>query len=178
MKYRLSDIFLGREEKIVGFFLEIIVIYYLSSNHSEFFRNSRSIDMIFPSPSLYSLSSQSSPIDEQITFKKFLQALHDNGEIHFDIRQIKHLLQSEAFQFLNEKLENKKIGLMHFLEKNIFAQQEKSCRSLKSICRLVIKMNVKQYPSDIQQLTLIPAISEQLQHFVTYRNQFTYESYV
>lgn len=178
LKYRLSDLFSGRDEKILGFFLEITAIYYLSSNHLEFFRNSRSIDMIFPSPSLYLLSSQSSHADEQISFKKFLHALHENGEIHFDIRQIKQLLQTEAHQFLNQKLENKKLGFIQFLERNLLAQQQNSCRSLKSICRMMIKNNLKHYPSDIQQLNLIPMINEQLQQFLTYENQFAFESYV
>ena len=52
--------------------------------------------MIFPSPSVYLLSSKSSKIDEQITFNKFLKYLHNNGEIYFDIRQIKLILQKKA----------------------------------------------------------------------------------
>jgi hypothetical protein len=163
---------------MTGYFLEIIAIYYLSSNHSDFFKNSRSVDMIFPSPSLYLLSSQTFKTDEQITFNKFLKALLDNGEISFDIRQIKILLQNDAYQFLNKKLENKKIGFINFLEKNISSQQQNTSRSLKSICRLVIKMNIKQYPNDIKQLGLFPSINDQLLNFLIYENQFAFESYV
>jgi hypothetical protein len=134
--------------------------------------------MIFPSPSLYLLSSQTSKIDEQITFNKFLKSLYDNGEIDFDICQIKILLQNDAYQFLNKKLENKKIGFMNFFEKNIYYQQQNSCRSLKSICRFVIKMNIKKYPNDIKYLTLFPSINERLQNFLIYQNQFAFESHV
>jgi hypothetical protein len=96
--------------------------------------------MIFPSPSLYLSSSQKFQLHEKDIFKKFLRALHDNGEVHFDIRQIKLLLQNEAYQFVNKKLENKKFDFINFFEKNISHQQQNSCRSLKSICRLFIKM--------------------------------------
>jgi len=163
---------------MIGYFLEIIAIYYLSSNHPDYFQNSRSIDMIFPSPSLYLLSSQTSKTDEQITFNKFIKALHDNGEIYFDIRQIKILLQNDAYQFLNKKLDNKKINFLNFFEKTIYSQQQNSCRSLKSICRLVIKMHIKQYPNDIKQLTLLPLINDQLPNFLIYENQFALKSYV
>ena len=161
---------------MIGYFLEIIAIYYLSLNHHDFFTNSRSIDMIFPSPSLYFSSSQI--FNEKEIFKKFLKALHDNGEIHFDTRQIKVLLQTEAYQFLNKKLENKKFDFMNFFEKNISYQQQNSCRSLKSICRIFIKMHIKQYPNDIKQLTVFPVINDQLETFLTYENKFACESYV
>jgi len=128
--------------------------------------------MIFPSPSVYLLSSKSSKIDEQITFNKFLKYLHNNGEIYFDIRQIKLILQNESYQFINQKLENKKIDFIKFFEKNICYQQQNSCRSLKSLCRFIIKMNIKQYPNDIKQLRLFPSINNQLQKFLTYDNQF------
>jgi hypothetical protein len=156
---------------MTGYFFEIITIYYLSSNHADYFHNSRCIGMIFPSPSIDFFPAQSSKFDEQVTFEKFLQILHDNGEISFDIRQIKFLLQNDAHQFLNKKLENKKIGLMKF-----FSQQKNSCQSLKSICRLVIKMHIKQFPNDIKKLTLFPAINNRLQYFLIYQNQFAFES--
>jgi hypothetical protein len=35
----------------MGYFLEIISIYYLFTKHHEFFINSRSKDMLFPHPS-------------------------------------------------------------------------------------------------------------------------------
>ena len=147
---------------------EIVAIYYLSSNHQDFFKNSRSIDMIFSSPSLNSSLfqvCQSNKDDEKETVKKFLHALDDNGEIYFDIRQIKILLQSDAYQFLNKKLETKKNDFLNFLEKNICYPQQNSCRSLKSICRLLIKMHIKQYPNDIKQLIIFPTISDHLQNF-------------
>lgn len=167
------------QQKITGYFLEVIAIYYLSSNLSDFLRNSRSIDMIFPSPCLYSLSSYlTSKTDEKAIFEKFLQTLYDNGEINFDIRQIKILLQNNLYQFINKKLENKKIDFINFCEKNLISQQQNSCRSLKSICRFVIKMNVKQYPHDIKYLTLLPKINGQLKNFLIYQNQFAFESYI
>ncbi len=173
MKYRLRDLFNIRQQKITGYFFEIIAIYYLSSNPADFFRNSRSVDMILPSPSLDFFSTpQSSIADEQITFEKFLQALDDNGEISFDISQIKLLLQSDVYQFLNKKLENKKVDLIKF-----FSQQKNSCRSLKSICRLVIKMHIKQFPNDIKNLPSLPIINDQLQHFLIYQNPFTFKSH-
>ena len=94
------------------------------------------------------------------------------------MRQLKQLLQTDAHQFLNHKLENKRVAFIQFLERNLRAQQRASCRSLKSICRVLIKRTLKHYPSDIQQLTLIPAINDQLHHFLTYENQFAFESYV
>ena len=94
------------------------------------------------------------------------------------MRQMKQLLQTDAHQFLNHKLENKRVAFIQFLERNLRAQQRASCQSLKSICRVLIKRTLKHYPSDIQQLTLIPAINDQLHHFLTYENQFAFESYV
>ncbi|CAF0936460.1 unnamed protein product [Rotaria sordida] len=191
LKYCLRDIFntnIGNNrthnnnlirQKITGYFLEIIGIYYLSSNHNDFFKNSRSVDMIFPSPSLYSTLSQinqSDKNDEKEIFHKFLNALYDNGEIYFDIHQIKILLKNDAYQFLNKKLENKKIDFIKFLETNIFYRQRNSCRTLKSICRLSIKMHIKQYPNDIKQLKSFPLINDQLQMFLIYENRFAFES--
>ena len=166
---------------MIGYFVEIIAIYYLSLNHNDFFTNSRFIDMIFPSPSLYLPSLQDYQLNKDTvkdTFKKFLQSIHDNGEISFDIRQIKMLLQNEPYQFINKKLENKKYDFINFFEKNILYQQQNSCQSLKSICRLVIKMNIKQYPNDIKQLPLFPSINDRLRTFLTYENKFAFESYV
>ena len=173
LKYRLRDLFAIGLQKIPGYFLEILVIYYLSSNHSEFFRNSRSMDMIFPSPSLYPFFSPIFTPNTQQTFQKFLQALDNNGEVHFDLRQIKLLLQSDAHQFVNKKLDNKKISFINFL-----SQQSKSCRSLKSLCRLLIKLQIKQFPNDIKQLSLFPAINDRLQQFLICENQFAFESFV
>jgi hypothetical protein len=112
------------------------------------------------------------------TFTKFLRQLHDNGEILFDIRQIKALLQSDSYQFLNKKLENKKLNFIHFFETILRYQKENSCRSLKSICRLAIKMRVKQFPNDIKQLSLYPSITDQLLTYLTYENKYAFESYV
>ncbi len=60
LKYRLRDIFINltndktninsNQQKIIGYFLEIITIYYLFTHHHEFFINSRSKDMLFPYP--------------------------------------------------------------------------------------------------------------------------------
>jgi hypothetical protein len=91
---------------------------------------------------------------------------------------MKILFQSDIYQFLNKKLENKKIGFMNFCEKTIFYQQQNRCRSLKSICRFNIKMHIKQFPIDIKQLPLFPSINDQLQKFLTYENKFTFESHV
>ncbi|CAF4220836.1 unnamed protein product, partial [Rotaria sp. Silwood2] len=193
LKYRLHDVFNTNivnnrtnnnnnliRQKMTGYFLEIIGIYYLSSNHHEFFTNSRSIDMIFPSPILYStLSSQliqTYKNDEKDIFHKFLNALYDNGEIYFDIYQIKILLKNDAYQFLNKKLENKKNDFIKFLETNIFYRQRNSCRTLKYLCRLSIKMHIKQYPNDIKQLKLFPRINNQLLMFLIYENKFAFES--
>ncbi|CAF1565468.1 unnamed protein product, partial [Rotaria sordida] len=114
--------------------------------------------------------------DEKEIFHKFLNALYDNGEIYFDIHQIKILLKNDAYQFLNKKLENKKIDFIKFLETNIFYRQRNSCRTLKSICRLSIKMHIKQYPNDIKQLKSFPLINDQLQMFLIYENRFAFES--
>lgn len=61
LKYRLRDIFTsaptnrttvnGNRQKILGYFVEIIAIYYLSTSHREFFLHSRSTEMLFPYPS-------------------------------------------------------------------------------------------------------------------------------
>lgn len=191
LKYRLHDIFdtnggntktnnnLTRQ-KLTGYFLEMIGVYYLSSNHRDYFVNSRSTDMIFPSPSVYSFlpsaNSLFSENDEQETFHKFLNAIHDNGEIHFEPQYIRILLQTDAYKFLNKKLENKKFDFMHFLQANILHQQRKSCRTLKSLCRLSIKMHINQYPNDIKQLKIFPFINNQLYAYLTYDNRFYLES--
>lgn len=166
---------------MTGYFLEMIVIYYLSSHYHEFFIHSRSIDMIFPSPALYSSFPniyQHNKEEEKETFRRFLRALHDNGEIHFDLRQVRLILQSDSHQFVNKKLENKKFDFMHFFERTISHQQQNSCRSLKSLCRLVIKIHVNQYPSDIKQLSLYPSINDRLLNFLIYDNKFAFQSYV
>jgi len=111
-------------------------------------------------------------------FSKFLRNIYDNGEVSFDMRQIKVLLQSDAYQFLNKKLENKKIGFINFLEPIIRYQQENSCRSLKSICRLSIKMHIEQFPNDIKHLSLYPSMTDQLLTYLTYENKYAFESYV
>ncbi|UJR22748.1 hypothetical protein I4U23_025780 [Adineta vaga] len=193
LKYRLCDIFTVntvsnrslnslRRQKIIGYFLEIIVIYYLSSHYHDFFIHSRSIDMIFPSPALYSSLPnlyQYNKDEERETFRRFLCAIHDNGEISFDLRQIRLILQSDGYQFVNKKLENKKFDFIHFFERNILYQQQNVCRSLKSLCRLVIKMRIKQYPTDIKQLSLYPFINDRLLNFLIYNNnKFAFQSYV
>ncbi|CAF3182797.1 unnamed protein product [Rotaria socialis] len=181
LKYRLRDIFDTNntlvQEKIHGYFLEIIGMYYLSTNHRDYFINSRSVDMIFPSPGLYSSLPQTCQPDEKQTFHKFLDALYDNGEINFDLHQIRSLLKSEAYRFLNKKLENKKIDFIKFFETNICCRQRNSCRKLKSICRLSIKMHIKQYPADIKQLSTLPLINGQLvETYLIYENEFGFKS--
>jgi hypothetical protein len=94
------------------------------------------------------------------------------------MRQIKILLQSDAYQFLNKKLENKKIGFINFFEGNIRSQRSNSCRSLKSTCRLFIKMHIKQFPDDIKHLSLCPSMTDRLLTYLTYENKFAFESYV
>ena len=181
LKYRLVDLFANRQQKIFGFFFEIISIYFLSNYHSEYFQNSRSIDMIFPSPSvyLYASSSSSTLADQQIVFKRFQQLLHDNGENHFDQQTIRRFLHNNTtYQFINRKLENKKSNLINFMEKTIIYQQKNTCRSLKSLCRIVIKTNLRQYPDDVKQLTLYSTMNEQLQNFLVFSNPFVFESTV
>ena len=60
LKYRLRDTFTVihsptsdklLRSKMSGYFLEMLAIYYLASNHREFFTHSRSTEMMFPSPS-------------------------------------------------------------------------------------------------------------------------------
>ncbi|CAF1059965.1 unnamed protein product [Adineta steineri] len=188
LKYRLRDIFTtvtnnktninSIRQKILGYFVEIIAIYYLFTNHHEFFINSRSKDMLFPYPSS-TLTSQDYQKDKDTSiFSKFLRKLYDNGEISFDIRQIKLLLQSDAYQFLNKKLENKKIGFINFFDTILRYQRETSCRSLKSICRLYIKTHIKQFPDDIKHLSLYPSMNDQLLAYLTYENKYAFESYV
>ncbi|CAF3770123.1 unnamed protein product [Rotaria magnacalcarata] len=180
LKYHLRDIFDTNntlvQEKINGYFLEIIGLYYLSTNHHDYFINSRSVDMIFPSPGLYSLLPQTCQPDEKQTFHKFLDALYDNGEINFDLHQIRSLLKSDAYRFLNKKLENKKVDFIKFLETNICCRQRSSCRKLKSLCRLSIKMHIKQYPADIKQLSTLPLINDQLETYLIYENKLCFKS--
>lgn len=111
-------------------------------------------------------------------FNKFLRKFYDNGEILFDIRQIKVLLQSDSYQFINKKLENKKIGFINFFDTILRYQKENSCRSLKSLCRLTIKMHIKQYPNDIKSLSLYPSINDKLLTYLTYENEYAFESFV
>lgn len=180
LKYRLCDIFStgtnpNRQNNILGYFLETIVIYYLSTYHRDYFLNSRSKEMLFPYPSI-ALSSDEDK--DQILFNKFLKTIHDNGEIHFDIRPIRLLLQSDAYQFLNKKLENKKIGFLNFFETILRFQRDCSCRSLKTLCRLKIKMSIQHFPNDIKQLALYPTITDRLLNYLTYENKFALESFV
>jgi len=88
------------------------------------------------------------------------------------------LLQSDAYQFLNKKLENKKIGFINYFDTILRYQQENSCRSLKSLCRLSIKMHIKQYPNDIKSLSLYPSINDQLLTYLTYENKYAFQSFV
>lgn len=57
LKYRLRDIFqnvpntkITQRQRIIGYFVEIIAIYYLATNHSQFFQESRAKEMLFPIP--------------------------------------------------------------------------------------------------------------------------------
>ena len=125
------------------------------------------------SPSIF--SSADSPGS---AFTKFLDRLNENGEIVFDLRQVKMLLQSDAYQFLNKKLENKKIGFLNFFDTHRRTLTQRSCRSLKSLCRYAIKMHVKRYPQDIEQFSLNPSITDRLLTFLTYENKYAFESYV
>lgn len=102
----------------------------------------------------------------------------DNGEINFDLRQVKLLLQSDGYQFLNKKLENKKLGFVNFFDTVIRYQQETSCRTLKSLCRLTIKTQVKQFPNDVKHLGAHPPLTDQLLAYLTYENKYAFESYV
>ena len=88
------------------------------------------------------------------------------------------LLQSDAYQFINKKLENKKIAFMNYLESILRSQREYSCRSLKSLCRVTIKMNLKEYPHDLQQLRFIPSLTDRLFNYLTYENKYTLQSLV
>ena len=88
------------------------------------------------------------------------------------------LLQSDAYQFINKKLENKKIAFLNFLETILHSPRESSCRSLKSLCRCTIKLHLKQYPDDIKQLTLFPSFTDQLLNYLTYENKYAFESLV
>lgn len=107
-----------------------------------------------------------------------MKSIYDNGEIHFDLRQIRLLLQSDAYQFLNKKLENKKVGFLNFFETILRYQCDYSCRSLKSFCRLKIKMSIRQFPNDIKQLSLYPTMTDRLLNYLTYENKFALESFV
>ena len=64
------------------------------------------------------------------------------------------------------------------METIIRYQKENSCRSLKSICRLAIKMHLKQFPNDIKQLPIYPSLTNQLLAYLTYENKYAFESYV
>lgn len=191
LKYRQRDLFSVNTSsnrphgsplglKLTGYFVELIAVYYLSAHYHDFFTASRSIDMIFPSPALHSSSSpniyQYSKRDEKETFHRFLRALHDNGEVHFDLRQVRTLVPSEAHQFVNKKLENKKFEFMNFIERTVVYQQRNCCRSLKSLCRLTIKMNLKRFPQDIQALPSYPPINSRLQSYLAYSNPFAFQS--
>lgn len=67
---------------------------------------------------------------------------------------------------------------MNFFDTVLHYQKENSCRSLKSICRLSIKMNVKQFPDDIKQLSMYPSMKDQLLKYLTFENKYAFESYV
>ena len=112
-------------------------------------------------------------------FTKFVEQLKENGEVQFDLRQMKMLLQSDAYQFLNKKLENKKVGFVNFLETNLRILCNRcSSRTLKSLCRSTIKMQVKQFPQNIQQFSLLPSMNDRLLTYLTYENKYALESYV
>jgi hypothetical protein len=67
---------------------------------------------------------------------------------------------------------------MNFFDTILRFQRENSCRSLKSLCRLAIKMHIKQYPNDIKQFPLYPSLNDQLLNYLTYENKYAFESFV
>ena len=134
---------------------------------------------MMPISSLCSSSSEDCHTSQDTSiFSKFLRKLFDNGEVHFDMRQMKLLLQSDAYQFVNKKLENKKIGFINFFETIIRCQQETSCGTLKSLCRLKIKMHVEHFPNDIKHFSIYPSMTDRLLTYLTYENKYAFESYV
>ncbi|CAF4247860.1 unnamed protein product [Rotaria magnacalcarata] len=186
--YRLRDIFVNvtnnktninaARQKMIGYFLEIIAIYFIFSKHHDYFIQSRSKDMLFPYPSSALNEEDCQKENDTNLFSKFLRKLYDNGEIIFNSHQIKVLLQSDEFQFLNKKLENKKIGFLNFFDTIIRYQHENACRSLKSLCRLTVKTHIKHFPDDIKQLPLHSSANDRILSYLTYENKYTYESYV
>ncbi|CAF0758676.1 unnamed protein product [Didymodactylos carnosus] len=196
LKYRLCDIFTisttnkqtTLRTKYIGFFIEIIAFYYIYSNHNEFYTNNRPNEQMFQRKNLLTSIDQTSQIttlsilnsrqsqSHNDLFEKFLNILYQNGEIQFDLRQIKNLLQMEAYQFINKKLENKKVGFIQFIETidKKYGQNMKPS-TLKSLCRYRIKMCLKQFPIDIRQLNM--SISENLQKYLSYDNKYIFESY-
>lgn len=123
-------------------------------------------------------SSSSSTADsvrqnnERRAFERFLVALDDNGELDFDLSQVRCFLHDDAHRFLLKKLQNNSLGFLSFLERQLFSRR---CRSLKSICRQRIKMQIQHFPTDIQQLRLLARMTTQLQTFLIYDNQFVLE---
>jgi hypothetical protein len=67
---------------------------------------------------------------------------------------------------------------MNFFDTILRFQRENSCRSLKSLCRISIKMHMKQFPNDIKQLPLHPSLTDQLLTYLTYENKYAFESFV
>ncbi|CAF4746800.1 unnamed protein product, partial [Rotaria socialis] len=188
LQYRLRDIFVNVTnnktninatlQKMIGYFLEIIAIYFIFSKHHDYFIQSRTKDMLFPYPSSALNAEDCQKENDTNLFSRFLRKLYDNGEIIFNSQQIKILLQSDQFQFLNKKLENKKIEFLNFFDTIIRYQQENACRSLKSLCRLSIKTHIKQFPDDIKQLPLHSSTNDRILTYLTYENKYIYESYV
>lgn len=168
LKYRLSDLFLPSTNPH-GFFLELLIIYYLFSQQSESFRHSRSIEMIFPSPALNLSTSRDPPKtsdDIHSTFERFLVALQESGEIHFNREMVLSLLHQDALQFLQRKLSSTKRDFLSFLETHRLLHRYS--RSLKSLCRQIIKMHVQHYPDDIEQFSC----SALLRSYLLYEDSF------
>lgn len=101
--------------------------------------------------------------------------MKENGEVHVDLRQLKVVLQSENFQFLNKKLENRRVGFLNFVE-NLF--RVRSVRTLKSFCRSTIKMEMKFYPENVERLSIGRQLNERLRSFLTFDNKFAFDSFV
>jgi hypothetical protein len=179
--------------------MEILIVYYLSAYHVDYFLHSRSIDMILPSPSIDLLAKESLPFvvdpivfvsfrfceyllrfsscsrqfnDQRILFEKFLDALDNNGEIKFTCRQIDTILEHDAYRFTTKKLQHRTKDFTNFLHNHLVYREKNRCRSLKSLCRQSIKMNIEHYPNDIEQLTCISSLNIQLRTYLVYENRF------
>lgn len=165
LKYRLDALFLPSCDPH-GFFLEILIIYYLSTHQTDSFLRSRSINMIFPSPSRD--QQRHDKPDERQTFQRFLRAFDQNAELTFDREKIFSIFQRDSFQFLQRKLSNEiKRDFLTFLQNNDLLSRRQP-RSLKSLCRQMLKIRLNNYPDDIDQLNC----SKSLRFYLRYENFF------